>query len=206
MPEVEPRILAAWREWLAALASDPSAAIAAAQVYGELSPDGRDAWLDALEEDLPMLGVPRVALYAPLLTMEHEKDRLERIRRALGEDVSPPSARNTWAIRGVASDRTRVALLVAPLYAEFVQMLSCRYSPHEGFVWVRHEPILRASDAPLAGALVDGVELEPTPLKPVVEELALAVLAQRRRGADLPSPMVGFADLFAAKIDGDTVS
>jgi hypothetical protein len=95
MSEVEPRILAAWREWLAALASDPSAAIAAAQVYGELSPDGRDAWLDALEEDLPMLGVPRVALYAPLLTMEHEKDRLERIRRALGEDVSPPSARAT---------------------------------------------------------------------------------------------------------------
>ena len=36
-------------------------------------------------------------------------------------------------------------------------------------------------------------------------ELALAVLAQRRRGADLPTPMVGFADLFAAKIDGDTV-
>ena len=27
MPDVEPRILAAWREWLSALASDPEAAI-----------------------------------------------------------------------------------------------------------------------------------------------------------------------------------
>src|SRR5687767_15133516 len=55
---VDPRILAAWHEWLTALASDAEAALAAAQVYAELGPEARDAWLDALAEDAPKLDVP----------------------------------------------------------------------------------------------------------------------------------------------------
>ena len=47
--------LAAWHEWLGALATDAEAAIAAAHVYGELGPEARDAWLDALHEDVPKL-------------------------------------------------------------------------------------------------------------------------------------------------------
>lgn len=218
MSEVEPRILAAWREWLAALASDPEAAIAASHVYGALSSEGRDAWLDALEEDAPKLGVPKVALYAPLLSVESDPGRIDRIRNvvaaALADQSGKPSGimavspRHTRAFRGVMRDsrRARVAALVAPLYADFVQILWCRYSPNTGFDWVRLDAIHRASDAPRAGQHAEGVVLESTPLKLVVEELALAILAQRRRGVEIPPSMINFANLFDAKLDADSNS
>lgn len=203
MADLDPRILAAWREWLSALASDPEAAIAAAHVYDALSDEGRDAWLTALEEDSPKLGVPIVALYAPLLSVESDPARIERIRLAMVGDVPPVDLQSTIALRGVAPDRTRIAVLVAPLYVQFVQVLSVRFSPHTGFVWVSLDPIVRASEAPTSGHRIDGVTLEHTPLKPVVEELALAILAQRRQGQELPRSMVGFAGLFDARIDND---
>jgi hypothetical protein len=202
---VEPRILAAWREWLAALAKDPDSAIAAAHVYGALSGEGRDAWLDAVEEDGPKLGVPTVALYAPLLSVETDESRIERISMAISAAATPRSQKRTIALRGVG-DGSRVAALVAPLYADFVQVLWCRYSPHTGFDWVRVDPILREEDAPQDRSELDGVMLESTPLKLVVEELALAILAQRRRGHEIPRSMVGFANLFDAKLESDTQS
>jgi hypothetical protein len=204
MADIEPRILAAWREWLSALATDPEAAIAAAHVYDALSPEGRDAWLSALEEDAPKLGVPQVALYAPLLSVETDPGRVDRIRGAIAWEASPVSARNTVALRGSAKDRTRVVALVAPLYAEFVQVLSCRYSPNDGFAWVHLDPIVRVKDDTPSGTRVDGVTLERTPVKLVIEELALAILAQRRKGGEIPATMLGFANLFDARLDGET--
>jgi hypothetical protein len=201
--EVEPRILAAWREWLTALASDPEAAIAAAQVYGALSSDGRDAWLAALEEDAPKLGVPRVAIYAPLLSVESDPGRLELMRAAMSEEAVPISPRSTVALRGLAPDRSRVVQLVAPLYASFVQVLTCRFTTTGGFSLVQLDPIRRISDAPKHGDVVESVTLELTPLHLVVEELALAILAQRRNGEELPSTMLRFADLFDATTVGD---
>ena len=82
-------------------------------------------------------------------------------------------------------------------------MVWCRYSPEDGFVWARHDPILRVENAPTNGSLQDGVHLEATPLKLVIEELAHAILAHRRRGADLPSCLQLFADLFNAQIEAD---
>ncbi|NUP04558.1 MAG: hypothetical protein HOW73_00675 [Polyangiaceae bacterium] len=206
MSDVEPRIRAAWQEWLNALGSDPEAAIAAAQVYGALSSDGRDAWLTALEEDGPSLGVPKVALYAPLLSVEVDPARIERIRRGMESDGPVVSMRHTVALRGVARDKSRIAALIAPLYADFVQVLWCSYRTHTGFDWVRLDSIQRAASAPRAGDRAEGIVLEATPLKLVVEELALAILAQRRRGHEIPDSMVGFANLFDAKIDADTGS
>ena len=200
---VEPRILAAWRQWLSALATDAEAALAAAQVYGELAPDGRDAWLDALEEDGPKLGVPGVALYAPLLSVETDSGRLTRIREAMAKEAMPVSRRTTRAMRGIHADRSRIAILVAPLYMDFVQVLSCRYSPHTGFDWVKYDPLRGAVDAPNPGFKIDGVSLETTPLKLVVEELALAILAQRRRGDEIPGTIALFADLFDARLESD---
>jgi hypothetical protein len=205
-PDVEPRILAAWRQWLSALATDAEAALAAAHVYGELAPEGRDAWLDALEEDGPKLGVPRVALYAPLLSVENDNARLRRIREAMSEDAPPVSRSTTRAMRGIHQDRSRIAVLVAPLYMDFVQVLSCRYSPHAGFQWVKYDPLRGPADAPDEGHSIEGVALEPTPLKLVVEDLALAILAQRRRGDEIPGTIALFADLFDARLDGDVGS
>lgn len=201
--EIEPRILAAWRQWLSALATDAEAALAAAHVYGELAADGRDAWLDALEEDGPKLGVPNVALYAPLLSVETDGGRLARIRTAMMEDATPVSRSTTRAMRGIHADRSRIAVLVAPLYMDFVQILSCRYSPHTGFHWVKYDPLRGAADAPGTGANIEGVALETTPLKLVVEELALAILAQRRRGDEIPGTIALFADLFDARLESD---
>lgn len=202
LPGIEPRILAAWREWLGALATDAEAAIAAAHVYGELSPEGRDAWLDALHEDGPKLDVPRVAIYAPLLSVEADPARRERIEAAISDD--PDGAilgGGIRALRGIAPDGARLVALVSPLYLRFVRVLWCRFVSDEGFEWVRHDPILTEKDAPRDGAFVDGVRLEVTPLNPVIEELALAVLAQRRKGTELPRSLHLFANLFDAYVE-----
>lgn len=199
---LDPRMLAAWHEWLAALATDAESAIAASQLYGELAPDARDAWLDALAEDAPRLAVPAVAIYAPLLAVETDDKRRERIERAIGESFFS-STGPVKALRGIAKDGARVAALVAPLYLSFVRVLWCRYVPEEGFAWARHDPMLRADQAPKDGVHSDGVHLEATPLKLVIEELAHAVLAQRRKGAPLPSCLHLFADMFNAEIEAD---
>lgn len=208
---VEPRFLAAWREWLAALATDAEAAIAAAQVYGALPAAARDTWLDALAEDATQLAVPRVALYAPLLSVESDPARRRRMVAALGGSDMPqlrvpaaaPRRVALRTLRGFADDGTRVAVLVRRLYLSFVQVLSSRYHPDGGFDWVRVDSMLVDRDAPADGTRLDGILLESTPTKPVVEELAHAVLAQRRRGLELPSSLHSFVDVFSAELDGD---
>jgi hypothetical protein len=199
---VDPRLLAAWRQWLSALATDAEAALAAAHVYGELPPDARDAWLDALAEDAERIAVPAIAVYAPLLAVESDPARCKRIERAIGEiPFSASSVSSTVALRGLSDDGSRVVVLVAPLYLRFVRVLRCRYIPDEGFDWAKHDLLLRAEDAPGDGDELDGVHLETTPMKLVIEELAHAILAQRRRGCELPACLYLFADLFNAQIE-----
>src|ERR1700710_2691645 len=76
---LDPRTHAAWRTWLAALAKDADAVTAAALAYESLNPEGRVAWLDALDQDTPAVGVPTIALYAPLLGVEEDDERRARI-------------------------------------------------------------------------------------------------------------------------------
>lgn len=198
---VDPRIHAAWLEWLSALATNAEAAVAAGQVYGELGSDARNAWLDALDEDGPRLGIPKVALYAPLLSVEVDPERLGRIQKAVANELPAVTMQSTRALRGIHADRTLMAILIAPLYMEFVQVLWCRYTPHRGFTWVKYDPLRSPADAPAVGCTIDGVHLEATPLKIVVEELALAILAQRRRGEAIPGSIALFANLFDARAD-----
>ena len=99
--------------------------------------------------------MPLVALYAPLLAVESEPARRERIEQTIaGEgvvagDVGPERAPGpeAKALRGVAADGTHACVIVAPLYLDFVQVLQCRYTPAGGFVAVRHEPLRHAGDA-----------------------------------------------------------
>lgn len=197
----DPRFVVAWKAWLGALATDADAAIAAAHVYRDLSDAARDAWLDALGEDADALAVPRVAIYAPLLAVESDPERRARMECAIGGDVGPrPDPRRARALRGIAKDGARVVALVRPLYLRFVEVLWCRYHADLGFAWVRHESLISDGDAPADGARFEDVTLEATPLTPVIEELAHAVLAQRRRGLDLPAPLSLFAHLFDARL------
>ena len=200
----DPRAMAAWTTWLEALATDAEAAFAAAVAYGSLDEAARDVWLDALDEDAPRLGVPRIAVYAPLLSVERDPSRLARIHDAIGGDASsfaPPTEER--ALRGVDREGSRVVVLVLPLYLAFVQVFACRYTTQNGFAWARHDPFCRDADAPCAGVTYEDALLERTPMKPVVEELAHAVLAQKRRGVPAPEELLSIIDLFSPAPPGD---
>jgi hypothetical protein len=203
-PDDDDRVRAAWRTWLSALATDAEAAAAAALAYESLPDEARDAWLDALEVDAVSLEVPKVALYAPLLAVEAAPSRRERMQKAIASDLDAVRARGreTLALRGVAHDGTHACLVVSPLYLDFVHVLACRYTPANGFLAVRHEPLRHRSDV---GAMsdVDGISVEPTPLRLVVEELAHAILAERRAQRVPPPALASFAHLFAPVLDDD---
>jgi hypothetical protein len=198
------RFARAWRVWLEALAHDPEAAWAAALTYKSLGIEGREAWIDALEIDAPDVGAPAIALYAPLLGVEDDPGRRERIEAALRKQGVPLPTNVLRALRGEKGDK-RVYVIVHPLYLDFVEVLTCfvDVSPsgtgEQGFADVRHEPIIRATQAPSEGDSIDATELEAVPVEVVVEELAHAVVAHRRRGGVLPPPLVRFADLFTPR-------
>jgi hypothetical protein len=197
-----PHVHSAWRSWLSALATDAEAAMAAALAYESLPPEARDAWLDALDADAPTLEVPQVALFAPLLAVESDAGRRARIEARIASDPHPRRAGygQAQALRGVAPDGTHVCVIVAALYLDFVQMIQCRYTPSGGFVTVRHDPLRHAGElTPVHD--VDGVVVEPTPLHCVIEELAHAILADRRRHQTTPSALASFAHLFGPHLD-----
>ncbi len=214
---IDPRMRSAWRSWLGALATDAEAAMAAALAYESLPEEGRDAWLDALEADAQGLDVPVVALYAPLLAIEADEGRRARMRRALmarGVDLAPPGPAR--ALHGVASSGEHVCVVLSPLYLDFVEVLVCRYHPDAGFVSARRDPVRHVMDvlgvktasesspalaAPSPGCTVDGVLVTEVPLRLVVEELAHAVVADRRQGREAPAALSTYAHLFGPDLE-----
>jgi hypothetical protein len=203
LPASDERLVGAWCEWLGALATDAEAALATAIAYRELTPAGRDYWLAVLEQDAKRLDVPKIALYAPLLAVETDTARRERISLAMGPieiDVTPGFAAHS--LSGVARDGSRVAVLVTPLYLNFAQVLACGYRASGGFTWVRHDPIVLHTSVPQEGSLLGGALLEDTPMKALIDDLAHAVLAHRRAGGELPDALKMFADLFGPSVGG----
>lgn len=195
---VDPRAHAAWRTWLAALAKDADAVTAAVLAYDSLDPAARDAWLDALDADAPNVDVPRIALYAPLLSVEQDDVR----RRRIVENVQGGSRKSTppKALAG-SKDGDRVCLIVSPLYLDFVELLLCRYHPDEGIREARHKWLAHANE--VAGCAKDlSVTLADTPLSQIVEELAHAVVADRRAGRTSPAVLARYIDLFAPDLAG----
>src|SRR5688500_18620282 len=79
-----PRTVRAWQAWLGALANDAEAAQAAALAYEQLDASGRDAWIESLAQDAQELGVPRIAVYAPLLAVEADGGRRARMTSSRG--------------------------------------------------------------------------------------------------------------------------
>jgi hypothetical protein len=205
---IDPRMRAAWRTWLSALATDAEAAMAAALAYESLPADGREAWLEALESDARDLDVPKVALYAPLLAVELDEGRRLRIAARLGSDgraaVAPARVR---AFHGVGPSGEHVCAVLSPLYLDFVELLVCRYDPDGGVVSARRDPVRHVLD--VVGArlpaeavmnearcVVDGVAVSEVPLGQVIEGLAHAVVADRREGRDAPPALTSYAHLF----------
>jgi hypothetical protein len=201
---VDPRAHAAWRTWLAALAKDADAVTAAALAYESLGPEGREAWLDALDSDAPFVDVPRIALYAPLLGVEEDEGRRTRIvLHVVGaaRRSTPPRA----LVGTLASDR--VCLIVTPLYLDFVEILFCRYDPDIGIREAWHKWLAHTSDLEAAAREI-GVPMTEGPLPQIVEELAHAVVADGRSGRTAPPSLLRYIDLFAPDLahpaqDGD---
>jgi hypothetical protein len=190
---LDPRTHAAWRTWLAALAKDAEAATAAALAYQSLPAGGRDAWLDALDADAPNVDVPKIALYAPLLGVEHDEARRGRIALQVTgapKRSTPPRALVGW------KDAERVCLIVSPLYLDFVELLLCRYDQDLGIRDARHEWLVHKDEVTRCAADL-GVTLVDAPLPQVVEELAHAVVADRRAGRAAPPALMVYIDLFA---------
>jgi hypothetical protein len=211
---LDPRMRSAWRTWLSALAVDAEAAVAAALAYESLAPLGRDAWLDALGEDAAGLSVPAIALYAPLLAVEEDEARRLRMTRALSACGSATLDRGArggpLALSGEARSGERLSAIVSPIYLDFVEVLVCRYRPDRGFISARCEPIrnaidvigrrlLRERDATSVRhtCFIDGVLVTEVPLHDVVEELAHAVVADRRERRATPEALLGYAHLFS---------
>jgi len=189
---VDPRTHAAWRTWLAALAKDADAVTAAALAYESLDPEGRVAWLDALDQDAPDVGVPKIALYAPLLGVEEDEERRARI---ILEVVG--AARKSTPPRALVGDRgaDRVCLVITPLYLDFVEILYCRYDQDIGIREAWHKWLAHTTDVAKHGAEVGAVR--EAALQVIVEELAHAVCAVRRSGRSAPPSLVRYMHLFA---------
>jgi hypothetical protein len=192
-----PRSVRAWRAWLGALANDAEAAQAAALAYDQLDASGRDAWIESLAQDAHELAVPRIALYAPLLAVELDKARRDRIELALGPSESDAAPRQpTRALVGTGPDGLKVAVLIAPLYMDFVQVMACGYRVGDAFDWVRHDPIVSTRGAVCSGDKIGGVVVESCPLEWVVDELALTIVAHNRARRPLPPTLRAFAHVF----------
>ncbi len=191
----DPRASGAFRSLLAALAVEPDAAAAAIEAYSALDGAGRDAWLDALDAELPHVDVPVIAAYAPVASVERDPTRRARIVATLERaGATLPSREVTHALVG-RIDQDRIITLVVPLYGAFVEQLTCRVHPTEGVRWARHTPLWRLDDVPRAGDELDGATLERLPPAVALDEVAHAVLAARRAATPLPAALSALIDL-----------
>lgn len=191
------RVLEVWCTFLDRMATDAEAALAAAIAYQQLDSAARDVWVSSLEQDLKHIKAPRIAVYAPLLAVERDPQRRERLLRAVGapqEETRPAAAAR--GLVGQTGGRSRIAIIVGPLYLDFVHVLACSFCPGECFEWVKHDPIVEEARAPRAGDYIAGVRLDAIPLRALVDDLAWTVVAHRRQGHELPDALSVFADLF----------
>lgn len=188
------RSIAAWRQWLSSMATDAEAALSAAIAYREMDGPGRDNWISSLESDAPEVEVPKIALYAPLLAVETDPSRRNRLVAELS--VETPSGLAPSMPRALLGcrDGTRVYVLASSLYLDFVQILACGVCGGR-FTWVRHDPISRLDQVPQQGDIIEGARLENTPVKAVLDDLAQAILSHQRKGESLPEALSVLAHL-----------
>jgi hypothetical protein len=189
------RSSAVFRQWLSSMATDAEAALAAAMSYREMTPSGRDQWLAFLQGDVEGLDIPKIAIFAPLLSVEQDPARRLLLESLAFDEVQPgTSCAGRCALVGQKSNGERVYVLVCPLYLSFAQVLAC--GVHDGcFVWVRHDPIVAHADAPKRGDLMQAVKLEGAAFGAALDELAATVLSHQRRGYTLPEAVYMLSDL-----------
>ena len=190
------RVEGAWRVWLEALATDAEAVLGASLAYEALDEGGRNAVLDILEKDVATLAVPRIAVFAPLLSVERDSQRRDRIRIAIGSDMDERRQISARALMGTRSDGDQIIVAETHAYLDFVRLTVCRLDPDHGIRWVRSEPLVHARDATKPGTRMYEADLEPLPVRTAVDIIARAIVAQRRRDGVLPPSLLPLLELF----------
>ena len=95
-----------------------------------------------------------------------------------------------------ARGEDRVCLIITPLYLDFVEILFCRYDPDVGIREAWHRWLIHSSGVATCVS-ESGVAMRDGGLPQVVEELAHAVVADRRAGRTAPPSLLRYIDLFA---------
>jgi len=200
------RVLDAWCEWLGALATDAEAALAAAIAYRELDAHGRTFLAQRARADSVRLKVPRIAVYAPLLAVESDSRTFASASRL---PWARPKSRPLRASPFRHFLRAAPMVCASPPWSCLCIWTSFRCWPapfalKPVFLGCVHDPSSELKRAPGPGHHLEGVELERTPLKALIDELSHAVLSQRRNGARATRALRVFADLFGPNIGGST--
>lgn len=210
----ELRVGALWGEWLHALTCEPDAALAAAEIYSRMADSDKDRWLNELERDVSSFAVPAVAVFAPLLAVEVNEARRHRIAQLMKANTLAPVT-HSEPLRALMGQTwsCRCAVLISPVYLDFVQVLACTFVPGQHFITLAHDPIVRRTEAPvagychqaelckIAGAGADGLWLDESPVAAVVDELAATIVAHQRGGYTLPEALRSFSDWFSLRCE-----
>lgn len=194
------RARALFRAWLLKLATDANAVMAASALYEALSDGERDAWITAIEEELGEMTIPRVALFAPFLSVERSPERVSRMQSHLPEMPLPAlPAVETFA--GRFADGDRALFYVFGRHLDFVETLLCRLrgsdaKESDGVRSVEAEALIRRPELP---ALISslGILLAPIGLDEATMALGHAVVADVRNGVAPPPILARFSEIFS---------
>ncbi len=191
------RARAVFRTWLSRLATDADAVMAASALYEGLDDVERDAWISAIEEEVPEVDVPTVALFAPFLSVEGSEFRVARMQAHLDQDL--PEA-TVEAFAGTFSDGDRALFYVFGRHLDFVETLLCRLvgtsgDTPTGVRSVVAEALMRRPELPRLISQL-GVLLSPLELDEATVELGHAVVADARNGVSAPPLLARFTELF----------
>jgi len=191
------RARALFRAWLSKLATDANAVMAASALYETLSGEERDAWISAIEEEFDELDVPRVALFAPFLSVEQQAERVSRMQAHL--PPGHPPAVETFA--GRFEDGDRAFFYIFGRHLDFVETLLCRLrgadaKEDDGVRSVEVEALIRRPELPklISGF---GVLLAPIEVDEATMALGHAVVADVRNGIALPPLLARFVEIFS---------
>jgi hypothetical protein len=124
----------------------------------------------------------------------------------MGVGLLPSGALEGRALLGATASGDRVCAVATPIYLDFVELLVCRYDPERGVFAAHHDPFgsfrneVHVSTV-VASVLDEAVTLAPARLRDVIEELAHAVVADRREGRTSPEALARFSHLFGPDLE-----
>ncbi len=198
-----------FKTWLASLGRDGSAALAAGEVYGSLSPEERDAWLDAVAGDLgPDAGehASVAAAYAPLLAHEHDPARrariLEEITKAgLGGEVGRMKALMGAGRFSFERMPCSIIVLLRGLAFDLSEALVCAITEEADGERIRAATYMGLASSTEAERVAQEMgapcTLSPTDPRDATDKIAHGIWSDSRAGREPHADLASAAHFFA---------